>query len=192
VHIIGLAAQAPTRGGRLSSNVRGHVKTLSASAVLLLASLAPPSYGASVAACYARTEPFNAPAVEGAASAPAQSYVGLRRKTEQLFEVEISVSSSNAATCSVSGVARLRGEPGAEVLGIVVRPDPSRKSGRTGNLCQVFVHLTPAAIELRTTPTSCQAQALCEGKVELNGQRFEHVSKVPAGIKGPCFAKPAP
>lgn len=159
--------------------------------VVALAAWSSAPHAASPAACYVRTEPFDAPVAGGAASAPAQSYVGLRRKTEQLFEVDISVSSSNDATCSVSGVARLRGEPGTEVLGIVVRPDPSRKSGRTGNLCQVFVQLTPAAIELRTTPGACQAQALCEGKVELNGQRFEHVSKVPAGTKAPCFERRA-
>ena len=163
---------------------------------LLAAGLVLSARAASVEACYVRTEPFDVPAASGAASgatsSPAQSFVGLRRKTEQLFDVEISVTNESDATCLVSGVAKLRGEPGAEVLGVVVRPDPSRKSGRTGTLCQVFVQLTPAAIELQTTPGSCQAQALCEGKVELNGQRFEHTSKVPLQTKAPCFVKRAP
>ncbi|QTN21585.1 hypothetical protein HZ992_15505 [Rhizobacter sp. AJA081-3] len=148
------------------------------------ASLAAP--GRSADACYVRTE---ASAAEGTASAAAASHLGLRRKTEQLFEVDISVSGPGDANCAVSGVARLRGEPGAEVLGLVIRPDPSRKTGRSGTLCQVFVQLTPAAVELRTTRSSCQAQSLCEGRIELNGQRFEHDAKLPAGSPGPCFSK---
>lgn len=168
------------------------VNTLRITVAALLAGSALAAAAASGDACYVRTEAFDAPPAADSASAPAQSFVGLRRKTDQLFEVDISVATADDAVCAVSGVAKLRGEPGAEVLGLVVRPDPSRKSGRTGTLCQVFVQLTPAAIELRTTPSSCQAQALCEGKVELNGQRFEHVSKLPAGAKGPCFARRAP
>jgi hypothetical protein len=143
--------------------------------------------GRSADACYVRAEP---PAADGTASAPATSHLGLRRKTEQLFEVDISVSGPGDANCAVNGVARLRGEPGAEVLGLVIRPDPARKSGRSGTLCQVFVQLTPAAVELRTTRSSCQAQSLCEGRIELNGQRFEHDSKLPGGANGPCFGKP--
>lgn len=140
-------------------------------------------------ACYVRAD---APAAEGAASAAIASHLGLRRKTEQLFEVDLAVAGPGDANCAVNGVARLRGEPGAEVLGLVIRPDPAKKTGRSGTLCQVFVQLTPAAVELRTTPSSCQAQALCEGRVELNGQRFEHASKLPAGAHGPCFEKRAP
>lgn len=145
-------------------------------------------------ACFVRIEPPDAAASAAAtsASAPAQSFVGLRRKTEQLFDLDISVSGTNLANCAVAGTAKLRGEAGSEVLAMVVRPDPSRKSGRSGTLCQVFVQLTPGGVELRTTPAACQAQALCEGKVELNGQRFESATKLPAGSPGPCFEKRAP
>lgn len=148
------------------------------------ASLAAP--GRSADACYVRAEP---PMADASAPAAAPSHLGLRRKTEQLFDVDISVSGPGDATCAISGVARLRGEPGAEVLGLVIRPDPARKTGRSGTLCQVFVQLTPAAVELRTTRSSCQAQSLCEGRVELDGQRFVHDAKLPAGSPGPCFAK---
>ena len=41
---------------------------------------------------------------------------------------------------------------------------------------------------MRTTPASCQAQALCEGRIDLNGQRFDDASKLPAGADSPCFA----
>ena len=151
-------------------------------------SLAAP--GRTADACYVRAEPPAADAsAPASATAPAASHLGLRRKTEQLFEVDISVSGPGDATCTVGGVARLRGEPGAEVLGLVIRPDPARKTGRSGTLCQVFVQLTPAAVELRTTRSSCQAQSLCEGRVELDGQRFTHDAKLPAGSPGPCFAK---
>lgn len=144
-------------------------------------------------ACYVKAEPAESPAsAASAASAGAQSFIGLRRKSDKLFELDISIAGPNDATCAVSGVAKPRGDAGAETLAMVVRPDPSRKSGRSGTLCQIFVQLTPAALELRTTPTPCQAQALCEGKVELNGQRFDHASKLPAGTKGPCFEKRTP
>lgn len=140
-------------------------------------------------ACFVR--PADATA-SSAATGIAPSHVGIRRKTEQLFELDVSVSAGDLDTCQVGGTARLRGEAGAEVLGMVVRPDPSRKTGRSGTLCQLFVRLTPAGLELKTTPGACQAQALCEGKVELDGQRFEAASRLPAGAQGPCFAKAAP
>jgi len=163
-----------------------------AMAALLGAATCPAAPRESLEACYVRTEPPEPSATAGAEPAAVQSFVGLRRKNDKLFELDISVAGPNEAVCSVAGVARLRGEPGAETLAMVVRPDPSRKTGRTGTLCQVFVQLTPAAVELRTTPISCKAQALCEGRVELDGQRFEHTSKVPSGTKGPCFGKRAP
>lgn len=158
--------------------------------VLIATALAGAAFAApreSLDACYVRTVDVAA-AAASAASAPGPAFVGLRRKSDQLFELDISVSGPGDATCAVSGLARLRGEPGSEALAMVVRPDPSRKSGRSGTLCQVFVQLTPTGVELRTTPASCQAQALCEGKVDLNGQRFEHASKQAAGTRWPCFA----
>ena len=70
---------------------------------------------------------------------------------------------------------------------------PVEWSGRSGNLCQVFVRLTAEGVEIATTPTACQAQALCEGKVELDGQRFTHATRLAPGTPGPCFEKrPAP
>lgn len=149
---------------------------------LLLAAL--PAGAAPAATCYVRAEA----GAEGAAS-----FLGLRRKTDKLFDVDLSVSTAPDTSCSVGGVAKLQGEPGSEVLGLVVRPDPSRKSGRSGNLCQVFVRLTAEGVEIATTPTACQAQALCEGKVELDGQRFAHATRLAPGAPGPCFEKrPAP
>lgn len=138
-------------------------------------------------ACFVRP-----PAVDEAASSPGggTGHVGIRRRTEQLFELDVSVSPDALTTCQVSGTARLRGEAGAEMLGMVVRPDPSRRTGRSGTLCQVFVRLTPAGgVELKTTPGACKAQALCEGKVELDGQRFDAATRLPPGTDGPCFKK---
>lgn len=141
-------------------------------------------------ACFVR--PLAAEAAASSAVAAGPSHVGIRRKTEQLFELDISVSADALTSCQLAGTARLRGEPGAEVLGMVVRPDPSRKAGRSGTLCQVFVRLTPDGLELKTTPAACQAQALCEGKVGLDGQRFDAASRLAAGATGPCFAKTTP
>lgn len=149
-------------------------------------------------ACFVRVDAAAPAATDVAASSvaaasapPTQSHVGLRRKTEQLFALDVSVAGPDAAVCRLTGTARLRGDP-AEILAMVVRPDPGRKTGRTGTLCQVFVRLTPDGITLATTPSSCQAQSLCEGRVELDGQRFDATSRLPAGARGPCFATPSP
>ena len=142
--------------------------------------------------CYLRAEAPAASAAESAEARPVQSFVGLRRKSDRLFELDISVAGPDGAACFVTGVARLRGEPGQESLALVVRPDPGRTTARSGTLCQVFVQLTSTAVELRTTPSACQAQLLCEGRVEINGQRFEHAAKLPIGAKGPCFERRAP
>jgi uncharacterized membrane protein len=182
-----------------------HVRTAAAAlgaasaagALALGASTATAAPRGSLDACYVRAEPAApadspASAADGAAST-ARSHLGLRRRSEQLFEVEVSMTAAPDTTCTVAGVARLRGEPGAEALALVVRPDPGRKSGRSGTLCQVFFQMTAAGVEVRTTPAACQAQALCEGKVDLNGLRFDHAARLPAGAAGPCFEKkPAP
>ena len=167
------------------------MKRLIAAVALTLAATGALAAGRALDACYVRPDAPE-PAAVAASAAPTRGHLGLRRKSDQLFEVDISVAGPDLATCSVSGVAKLRGEPGSETLGLVIRPDPARKAGRSGTLCQVFVHLTPDAVELRTTATSCQAHGLCEGKVDLHGQRFEHTAKLPAGTSGPCFARGSP
>lgn len=182
-------SRAPRPDARARPSVRLHL--LAARGLAALGSAAAGlalAQGAST--CYVRA-PSDA-ASASAASLPTPDHVGIRRKSDKLFELDISVAGPAQASCSVAGIAKLQGEPGAEVLGLVVRPDPTRKSGRTGTLCQVFVRLSPAGVELATTPSACQAQSLCEGKVELNGQRFDHATRLPPGSKGPCFEKRAP
>jgi hypothetical protein len=142
--------------------------------------------------CYVRTDTVSIGSGENVEQRAVQSHLGMRPKGTQLYELDISVAGQEAAVCSLNGVAKLRGEPGKESLALVVRPDPGRKSGRSGTLCQVFVQLTPTAVELSTTQSSCQAQALCGGQVQLQGQRFEHTAKLPAASKGPCFEQRAP
>lgn len=142
--------------------------------------------------CFVRSDTVSITVGENKEPRAAQSYLGLRPKGTQLFELDISLAGDNEAVCSVSGVARLRGQPGRETLALVVRPDPTFKNVRSGTLCQVFVQLTPTAVELATTPSSCRAQSLCGGRVELNGQRFENATKLAATEKGPCFSPRAP
>lgn len=142
--------------------------------------------------CFVRSDTVSIKVGENGESRAAQSHLGLRPKGTQLFELDISVAGDNEAVCSVNGMARLRGEPGRETLALVVRPDPTFKNVRTGTLCQVFVQLTPTAVELATTQSSCRAQALCGGQVQLHGQRFEHSTKLGATEKGPCFGSRAP
>jgi hypothetical protein len=171
------------------SNVRARVKHAAFATVAMLAAAysnaAPQDWSA---ACYVRPEVVSATPAASSASRGTESFVGLRRTSNPLFfELDISVSGPNETTCTVAGLAKVRGGPGAEALAMVVRPDPSRQVGQS-SLCQVLVQATETALELRTTP-SCQEQALCGGKVELNGQRFERASKVPLASEGPCFAK---
>lgn len=163
-------------------------------AVLVMVGLGAPAQAQT--ACYVRVEA--APAASGASAPqgsdvplPAQSHIGIRRKTDKLFDLDIAVAGPGDALCTVGGVARVSGEKGREALAMVVRPDLQRKTARSGTLCQVFVHLTPTAVELRTTPSSCQAQSLCDGRVDLNGQRFEQAARLPAGAEGPCFDRRA-
>ena len=139
--------------------------------------------------CYVRPEP--GPAAAGGASGSAQSYLGLRRKGTQLVEVNVAVAGANGAVCSVAGVAKWRGSPGAEYLSLVVRPDSGVQRNSVNALCQLRIQGTPTAVELATTESSCQAQSLCAGMVQLNGQRFELSGRVSAA-GGPCFASPVP
>jgi len=162
-------------------------------ALTLLAATCHATPGEPADACYVRAESFAASAPAGTHAGADQSHVGVRRKTTQLFELDVSVNGPGGATCSLTGLARLRGEPGQEVLAMVVRPDRPATAARSAAPCQLFVHLTAAAaIELRTTSSACQAQALCEGRVELNGQRFESATRLPAGAAGPCFERRPP
>lgn len=158
-------------------------------AALLVACHAVPSLAQT--ACYVRAEaPAASAALPGSEPRSVQSHVGLRRKNDKLFELDIAVTGANAAVCTVGGVARLSGDPGKEALAMVVRPDPLRSKGvRSGALCHVYVQLTATAVELRTTRDACKAQALCDGKVELNGQRFDASSRLPDGATAPCFER---
>ena len=137
--------------------------------------------------CYVRPEP--ALAAASGASGPTQSYLGLRRKGTQLVEVNVAVAGANGTVCSVAGIAKWRGPPGAEHLSLVVRPESGRNSADA--LCQLRIQGTPTAVELATTEPTCQAQSLCGGLVQLDGQRFELSGRVPSA-GSPCFASPAP
>jgi hypothetical protein len=68
----------------------------------------------------------------------AQSRLGWRRKTTQLFEVELTVVGPQAASCSVTGVARLRDDPQGAVLALPVRPEAGARGGRGGMPCLVY------------------------------------------------------
>lgn len=142
-------------------------------------------------ACYVRPEPLPS---TGPAAAPgvSQSQLGLRRKTTQLFDVELTVVDASAAVCTVTGVARLRNGPGGEVLVLPVRPAAAGESRRGATPCLVSIRATPDAVEITTTEAACQAQALCGGQVRLQGQRFELNSRLAEATGGPCFARPAP
>jgi hypothetical protein len=143
-------------------------------------------------ACYVRYEP----APEAGASAPAadavRSHIGIRRERSQLFAVDISLSVPGGANCSLSGVARLRGTPGQEMLAFPVRQDATVPRSATGVPCQVFVQLTPTALVLATSEDACKAAPLCEGVIDVHGQRFDLGGKVAAGQRGPCFDRRLP
>lgn len=167
----------------MTTTCHGVIATI-ATVLGTLAHAAPPEF---VDGCYVRAEPAS-PGASGA-SGPTQSHLGLRRKGTQLVEVSVAVVGANGAVCSVAGIAKVQGNPGAQYLSLVIRPD----GGPSGKLpCQLRVHGGPANLELATTEPSCQAQSLCEGQVRLSGQRFELAARVPQGAKGPCFVSSAP
>ena len=139
-------------------------------------------------ACFVRAEPSLV--VQGSTVRPAasESRLGIRRKTGQLFDVELSVVGSAGARCSVSGVAKLRD---GEILALPVRPERAAVV-KPAAPCLVYLRTTPEAVEVTTTEASCQAQSLCGGQVQLQGQRFELTTRVPPGNRSQCFARPAP
>jgi hypothetical protein len=127
---------------------------------------------------------------EGSTVAPglSRSHLGWRQQTTQLFEVELTVE-QGLATCSVAGIARLRDTPDGTVLVV-----PIRQSGvaRSASPCLVSVHISHTSATVTTSEASCQAQALCGGRVRLEGQRFELAGPSQSAARGPCFASPAP
>jgi hypothetical protein len=169
------------------SNVKGSLPVVLATLAAVLGSSSHAAPLEFVDRCYVRQE--SASPAAGAASGPTQSYLGLRRKATQLVEVSVSVAAANGAVCSVAGIAKLRGSPGAEYLSLVVRPDGRASADAP---CQLRIQGTATAVELATTEPACRAQSLCAGLVQLDGQRFELSARVPDGVRGPCFAQPGP
>lgn len=142
-------------------------------------------------ACFVRYESLPDGRVLSNSTGPTQSRLGIRRKTERLFEVELSVVGQSGAVCAVSGVARLRDAPEGAVLTLPVRPDGS-PAKRLATPCLVYVRAASDAVEIATTEAHCQTQSLCAGQVQLHGQRFELSSRVPSTSWNPCFAQPVP
>jgi hypothetical protein len=139
-------------------------------------------------ACFVRPEPPAAVTPSIVVPAASESRLGIRRKTGQLFDVEIAVVGAEGALCAVSGVARLR--PG-ETLVLPVRPEPGKAAKPVSAPCLVSLRELAGAVEVQTTEAACQAQALCAGRVQLHGQRFEPATRVPAGGRNPCFGAPS-
>jgi hypothetical protein len=137
-------------------------------------------------ACLVRDD--SSAALQGSTLEPraAQDHLGWRQKTGRLFEVELSAGQGLAA-CSVVGTARLRGGPEGNDLILPVRPEGG--GARGGAPCLVTIHLSATSATVTTTETSCRAQALCGGRIQLQGQTFEIAHRVP-DAKGPCFATP--
>ena len=108
--------------------------------------------------------------------AASESRLGVRRKTGQLFDVELSVVGPDGALCSVAGVARLR--PG-DVLVLPVRPENAKATKPPATPCLVSLRDLPQSVEITTTETACQAQSLCAGQVQLHGQRFDLATRLP-------------
>ena len=136
-------------------------------------------------ACFVRAEPQpSAPAPTVVVPAASESRLGIRRRSGQLFDVEVAVVGADGALCAVSGVARLRPEG---TLVLPVRPDAARGAKPPPTPCLVSLRSAAGAIEVTTTEAACQAQALCAGRVQLHGQRFEAATRVPAGVGSACF-----
>jgi hypothetical protein len=140
-------------------------------------------------ACFVRAEPRPPGSASNVVPAASESRLGIRRKTGQLFDVELSVVGPDGALCSVSGVARLR--PG-EVLVLPVRPEGGKTTKPAATPCLVSVRAGPDSLEITTTEAACQAQSLCAGQVQLHGQRFDVATRVTASDRNRCFAASPP
>jgi hypothetical protein len=138
-------------------------------------------------ACFVRTEPAPSGPYAKVKPVATESRLGIRRKAGQLFDVELSVLAPNGAVCSISGVAKLRPD---ESLVLPVRPESVPSAGRPATPCLVSFRSTSEAIEVAISEAACQAQALCAGEVQLQGQRFEFASRVPSNGSA-CFVQPA-
>jgi len=136
-------------------------------------------------ACFVRPEPRPAGAASNVVPAAAESRLGIRRKTGQLFDVELSVLGTDGALCTIAGVARLR--PG-DVLVLPVRQEAARTAKPPQSPCLVSLRNLGTSIEVGTSESACQAQSLCAGQVQLNGQRFELSTRLPVGGTSACFA----
>jgi hypothetical protein len=168
--------------------MEGTLRSVVASLLIGLCAAAHAAPGDGLDVCYVRPESVPAEDTANKASgSDTQSYLGLRRKATQLFEVKLTLVGQEGAVCSIAGVARLRGSAGQEILVLPVRPEPGTDRSRSGTLCLIYVQLTSTAVEIATTEATCQAQALCGGKVRVQGQRFEHSDRVAPGVKGPCW-----
>jgi len=136
-------------------------------------------------ACFVRPEPPPAGAGSNVVPAAAESRLGIRRKTGQLFDVELSVLGADGALCTIAGVARLRS---GDVLVLPVRQEGTRTAKPPQSPCLVSMRNAGTSIEVATTESACQAQSLCAGQVQLNGQRFELAGRLPAAGANACFA----
>lgn len=140
-------------------------------------------------ACFVRAEPLPPASASNVVPAASESRVGIRRKTGQLFDVELSVVGPDGALCSVSGVARLR--PG-DLLVLPVRPESGKAAKPAATPCLVSLRAGPDSLEITTTEAACQAQSLCAGQVQLHGQRFDVATRVTASDRNRCFAASPP
>lgn len=178
----GIAGARPARGAR---GLRSLVVALLA-APLASANAEPFAH---VDACFVRAEPAVLAQSSTVRSVATESRLGIRRRTGQLFDVELSVVGPQGALCAVSGVARLRE---GEVLALPVRPEGAASGKAVSTPCLVYLRAAPDAVEITTTEGACQAQSLCGGQVQLQGQRFKLATRVPSSSRSQCFARPAP
>lgn len=135
-------------------------------------------------ACFVRPEVRPAAAASAVVPAAIESRLGIRRKAGQLYEVELAVLGADGALCTIAGVARQR--PG-DVLVLPVRPEAARGAKPPPSPCLVSLRNLGTAIEVGTTEAACQAQSLCAGQVQLNGQRFELATRQAADATSACF-----
>jgi hypothetical protein len=104
-------------------------------------------------ACFVRAEPRPPGSASNVVPAASESRLGIRRKTGQLFDVELSVVGPDGALCSVSGVARLR--PG-EALVLPVRPEGGKTAKPAATPC--LVSFARGRIRSRSRPPRPRAR----------------------------------
>ena len=120
-------------------------------------------------ACYVRSEPPPSTDARPSESRPAQSHLGLRRRATQLVEVELTVAGENLSVCTVSGIARVRGSSGQEILVLRFARARARRRGGTAVCAWCRFEIPQRRLKSRPRRRPAASKASAMGRSRCTG-----------------------